>query len=364
MNKLNVAVLYGGVSSEHEISKASASAIIAQIPEDKYNVIPVYVTPEGKWLMYDGHIDAIKNIQWDKFGTPAVLSPDKTHGGLLRVVSGKVKVIPVDVVFPVFHGRNGEDGVMQGLFELSGIPYVGCGVLASAVAMDKTFCKLLASHAGLRQAEYIVLTQEDLADLDEAAKRVRYKIGYPCFVKPARGGSSLGVSKARNKKELLVAFEEGAQEDDTLVVEKAVLGRELECAVLGAGKGAEASAVGEIIAGAEFYDYDAKYNNAGSRTVVPAEIPEECADEIRNHALKIFKAIGGRGLARVDFFLQEDTVIFNEINTMPGFTAISMYPMLWRERGLELPALIDRLIAFGLEGKQGELNGQPADWHL
>ncbi|MDR1533374.1 MAG: D-alanine--D-alanine ligase [Clostridiales bacterium] len=362
MNKLNVAVVYGGVSPEHEVSKSSAASVVAHMREEKYNVMPVYVTREGKWLMYDGKIDNVSNIQWDKFGTPAVLSPDASHRGLLRLVGGKVKVVPVDVIFPLIHGRNGEDGTMQGLFEVSGVPYVGCGVLASAVAMDKTFGKLVAASLGLRQADYLVFSEYELADMDEAAKKSRYKIGYPCFVKPANSGSSVGISKACNKRELVAAFELAARYDNKVIVEKAVAGRELECAVLELSEGgAEASAVGEIIANADFYDFDAKYNSEDSQTIVPADIPKEYGDEVRGQAVKMFRAIGGRGLARVDFFLEQETnrVIFNEINTIPGFTAISLYPKLWRERGVRLQELIDRLILLGIihSERRKTLNG-------
>ena len=351
MIKKNVLVLFGGCSPEHEVSKVSAYTIIANIPEEKYNVYPVYITKEGKWLLYDGSIDNLRNVPWEKFGTSAMLSPDRVNRGLLRIVGDKVKYIPVDVVFPVLHGENGEDGTVQGLFELSGIPYVGCGVLSSAICMDKTFAKIAARDIGLRQAEYTVIHTWDQDNIAAAIKRVQTRIKYPCFVKPANAGSSIGISKAANKKALLEAIEKAALIDRKVIIEKAVAGRELECAVLGCQDSVQASVTGEILPAAEFYDYDAKYNNSESKTVVPADIPEETSEEIRRCSIEMFRAVDGRGLARVDFFLEEETnrVIFNEINTIPGFTSISMYPKLWQASGLPLPELIDRLIEIALQ---------------
>ncbi len=358
MNKINIAVLYGGCSSEHDISVISASTIISNISQEKYNVIPLHITKDGEWLLYDGMIDDIKNIQWTKFGTKTVISPDKKDGGLLRIVGEKVKTVHIDVVFPVLHGAYGEDGCVQGLLELSGIPYVGCGVLASAVCMDKSFTKIIADSLNVRQAGYLVFDKASLSNpsnpdgLNEAAKKIRYKIGYPCFIKPSSSGSSVGISKATNKTEVLEALEKAMLYSDKIVVEKAVVGREVECAILGSGgDDTEASAVGEIVTDCEFYDYFAKYDNKSkSKTIVPANIPDDISGEIKNIAIKIFKGVCGKGLSRVDFFIEEGTnkIIFNEINTMPGFTQISMYPMLWREAGIETPVLIDRLIELAL----------------
>jgi len=345
MNKKNVAVLYGGVSKEHEISKVSAANIIANIPEEKYNIIPVYITKEGRWLLYDGSIDNIKNIRWDKLGTQTLLSPDRVHGGLLRIVGEKVKIIPVDVVFPVLHGENGEDGSVQGLLELSGIPYVGCGVLACALFMDKSVTKTFVKQLGINQAAHLTFTLRD----EPAAiiKSARYKIGYPCFVKPARAGSSIGVNRAENKKELEKALECAFSFDRKIIIEKEVKGREFECAVVTLGcDEIKASGVGEIVAGAAFYDYEAKYVNPDSKTVIPADIPDEISDKIREYAVKIFNAADGFGLARVDFFWDEanGNIVFNELQPMPGFTPISMYQKLWEKEGLFLPELLDILI--------------------
>ncbi len=354
MNKITVAVLFGGRSPEHEVSKASAATIISNMSEELYHIIPVYITREGKWLMYDGSIDNIRNVQWEKYGTVAVISPDSEHKGLLRIVGDKVKRIPIDVAVPILHGANGEDGTIQGLFELAGIPYVGCGVLSSAVCMDKAISKTICEHLGIRQTPYLTYKQHELVDTTEVFKKIKSKLGYPCFVKPANAGSTIGISKATNKKELEAAIEAALLHDNKIIIEKAVVGRELECAVLGDGTDTtEASCVGEIISAGDFYDFDSKYNNKESKTIAPAEIPDEVSDEIRNMSIKIFKSLDCKGLSRVDFFWDEaaNKVIFNEINTFPGFTSISMYPMLWSEMGVAIGDLIDRLIKIALKAE-------------
>ena len=351
LNKLTVAVIFGGQSSEHEVSRVSASSIISNLDPEKYYVIPVGITKDGKWMIYNGPVDNIKNGEWEKFGTPAILSPDASQKGLLKTVGGKVKLIPIDLAFPVLHGKYGEDGTIQGLFELAQIPYVGNGVLASSVSMDKAFTKIIAKNARITQAKYVELRSEDLRRIKSAVSRIEKKLGYPCFVKPANAGSSVGITKAHNRDELISGLHLAAQHDSKIVVEEAIVGREIECAVLGNRDKAAASCVGEIFAAAEFYDYDAKYNNSDSKTVVPADISKEKSDEIRKTAVKVFKAVDGSGLARVDFFVEKDTerVIFNELNTLPGFTPISMYSMLWAACGKSMGELIDDLIDLALE---------------
>jgi len=352
MSKLNIAVIFGGFSSEHQVSISSAINVINNLSKEKYNIIPVYINQKGSWFLYEGNIDSIKTVAWEKFGTPCQISCDMQNKGILRITGDKIKRIPVDVAFPVLHGKFGEDGTIQGLLEMGGLKYVGCGVLASSVAMDKATTKIIASALGIKQAKYLVFRKEELADMQEALKKIRYKLGYPCFVKPSRAGSSVGITKAKNKKELEVAIELALEHDEKIIVEQAIVGRELECSVLGTG-GADtvASPVGEILAGAEFYDFDAKYNNTESQTVMNPDIGEDKAEEIRKAAVEIFKAIDGCGLSRVDFFIEEKTgnVIFNEINTIPGFTDISMYSMLIVEMGLSQSELMDRLIEVALE---------------
>ena len=351
MDKKVVAVLFGGQSSEHEVSKMSAATIMAALDTDKYFVLPVYITKEGRWFLYDGPRDNIKNLSWEKFATPAILSPDTSHRGILRLVGDKFKTMPVDVVFPVLHGKNGEDGTIQGLFELAGIPYVGCGVLASAAAMDKAFANQIARKLGIKQADWLEFSKAEIEEkLDDVCKKIRYKLGYPCFVKPANTGSSVGISMAKNKKELVAALHDAAEHDKKIVVEKRIAGRELECAVIG-NDAPRASGVGEIVLCAhEFYSYEAKYNCNTTKTLVSADISVEIKEKVQEISLQIYKALGCAGLSRVDFFLSsKGEVYFNEINTMPGFTNISMYPMLWSPEGIGTAELVDKLVEYALE---------------
>lgn len=354
MNKKTVAVLFGGQSSEHEVSRVSASTIISNMDSKKYYVIPIGITKSGKWLIYSGPVENIKNGEWEKYGTPAILSPDATQKGILKIVGNKVKVIPVDVVFPVLHGAMGEDGTVQGLLELAKLPYVGCGVLSSSVSMDKEYTKIIAKNAKINQAKYMSIDSKSLEKVKSTAVKIEKKIGYPCFIKPANAGSSVGITKAHDKDELIEGLKLAAKHDRKILIEENINGREIECAVLG-NDDISASIPGEVVAAAEFYDYEAKYNNAESKTLIPADISEEKQKEIQKNAIKVFKAVGGSGLARIDFFLENETnnVIFNELNTMPGFTAISMYPMLWENEGKSISQLIDELIslAFSKNGK-------------
>ncbi len=348
--KRTVAVIFGGKSPEHEISKISAKTIVSHMSEEQYDVIPVFITKDGEWLLYDGQIDNMLTGQWEKYAVKAVISPDTAHHGLLRIVGERVKCIHIDVAFSALHGEYGEDGAIQGLFALAGIPYVGCGILSSGLCMDKYYTKKIVEGIGIRQAKHYTVHRHQIEELDTVLQTIENEIGYPCFVKPSATGSSVGVSKALDRQQAEEAIKEAAQFGDKILVEKAIVGREVECGVLG-NQTIEASPVGEIIAADEFYSYDAKYNDRGSKTIVPAEIPYETSEDIRQKSIQIFQALGGSGLARVDFFLEHETgeVVFNEINTMPGFTGISMYPMLWQEAGLSLSELIDRLIQLAQE---------------
>ncbi len=350
MNKKTVVVLFGGQSSEHEVSRNSASMIISNMDSKKYFIIPVGITKTGNWLIYNGPVEHIKSGEWEKYGTPAILSPDATQKSLLKIVGKRVKEIPVDVVFPTLHGFWGEDGTIQGLLELSQIPYVGCGVLSSSICMDKIYTKIIAKEARIPQANYLWIYRKDLQHKKKGIlTKIEKKLGYPCFIKPSNTGSSVGITKAHDRAELEKGLLYAANYDRKIIIEEFIDGREIECAVLG-NENPIASGVGEVLAAAEFYDYDAKYNNAASQTVVPADLPEEITEKIRKTAIKIFKAVDGTGLARVDFFVDRNTnkVIFNELNTMPGFTPISMYPMLWVERGKEKSVLIDEMIELAL----------------
>lgn len=344
MNKKTVAVIFGGCSSEHEVSLRSAVTIIENINKDLYNTVLIGITKDGQWLKVDS-IDDIKSGKWLNSKHKAVISPDTKHRGILKLDGNKVELIPVDVVFPVLHGLNGEDGTIQGLFSLAKIPYVGCGVLASAVSMDKVYTKVIVDALDIRQANYVKVLQGDLTNMDEVVAAVEGKLAYPVFIKPSNAGSSQGVSKANNREQLIDGIQLAAKHDSKILVEETILGREIECAVLGSND-VRASGVGEIVAAADFYDYDAKYNNPQSRTVISPELPDGVEAKVREAAVKIFKAVDGFGLARVDFFVENGTneVVFNEINTLPGFTSISMYPMLWEAKGISKGQLVEKLI--------------------
>lgn len=351
MSKKVVAVIFGGISSEHEVSKVSAATIMRNMPQDKYRYIPVYITKKGEWKLYDGSVDNITSGNWESYAATCILSPSAEHKGLFRIVGDKIKSIPVDVIFPVLHGKGGEDGAIQGLFEMAGIPYVGCGILSSALSMDKEYTKIIAASAGVPQAKHLAVHREGL-DMGAVLDEIEEKLGYPCFIKPSRAGSSVGVSKAHNREEAEAGIHLAAENDKTIIIEEFISGREVETAVLG-NIDIEVSGVGEVLAAEEFYTYDAKYNNAESKTVIPADLPEEIREKIRAYAAKIYKALDCRGLSRVDFFVREGgEVIFNEINTLPGFTSISMYPMLFKERGIDTPELVDRLIETALSGEE------------
>ncbi len=347
MNKTTVAVLFGGQSSEHEVSCVSATTVINNINREYYNVIMIGITQNGKWIKTEDVQDIIDG-SWREGKVNMVLSPDMEHKGFLEIENNQVKIIKIDVVFPVLHGLYGEDGTIQGIFELAGIPYVGCGLAASALSMDKVFTKIIVnSLEGIRQAKYVSFRRSELKEMKKCIEKVEGSLPYPVFIKPSSAGSSKGVSKAHNAEELETGLLEAAKHDEKILIEETITGREIECAVYGAEE-PKASGVGEILAAnsAEFYDFDAKYNNAESKTDVNPILPEGKEEEIRTTAVEIFKAVDGFGLSRVDFFLEEKTneVVFNEINTMPGFTAISMYPMLWAKKGLDKKTLIDKLI--------------------
>lgn len=352
MGKKNIAVLFGGQSSEHEVSCISAVTIINAIDSSEYDIVKIGITKEGHWL-YVNSVEDITSGAWMESSTTAVISPDATRKEIICIGPEGTKSIPVDVVFPVLHGLCGEDGTVQGLLELAKIPYVGCGVIASALGMDKLYAKIVVDTLGISQASYVPVMKSELQAMDTVVAKVECKLAYPVFVKPSNAGSSRGISKAHNKEELKAALLEAANHDVKILVEETILGRELECAVLG-GEKTEASGVGEILAAAEFYDYNAKYNDADSKTVIGPELPEGKEDEIRRAAVSIFEALDGYGLSRVDFFLEKDTnrVIFNEINTLPGFTGISMYPMLWKAKGLDIHTLVARLIALAYERRK------------
>lgn len=348
--KRNIAVIFGGRSSEHEVSCMSAANIISWIDKSRWNIIPIGITKEGKWLNTE-KLDDIRSGNWVNSGVTAELSPDATRKSVIMTdPDGTVTDVPVDVIFPALHGKLGEDGTIQGLFEMADIPYVGCGVLSSAVCMDKFYTKLIvediAAEANIRQASFVGIREYEARDMNALVAKVESKLSYPVFVKPSRGGSSCGVTKALDSFQLIKGIEKALEIDSKVLVEEFVRGHEVECAVFGGGlEKPVASGVGEILAAAEFYDYDAKYNDPDSVTVTDPELPGNATETIRRAAVRIFNALDCYGLARVDFFVKEDgEVIFNEINTLPGFTAISMYPKLWEARGIAPTELVEKLI--------------------
>lgn len=353
MDKKMAAVIFGGQSSEHIVSCMSAANVIDHINRDKYDLILIGITEEGRWL-YTESADQIRDESWREGKVSAVLSPDASKQCVYLMDGEQVREVKIDLAFPVLHGLYGEDGTIQGLFELARIPYVGCGVLASAVSMDKLYTKIVVDRLGIRQAAYEPVYREELGSMEVVVRRIENRFPYPVFIKPSNAGSSRGVSKAENREQLETGLKEAACHDRKILVEETIIGHEVECAVFGGGREeVRASGVGEILAAAEFYDFEAKYFNEESRTVTDPELPGDAAREVSQAAAAIFQAVDGYGLARVDFFVTEDgQVVFNEINTLPGFTAISMYPMLWEARGISKFQLVDDLMEHGLKRYQ------------
>ena len=348
MAKQKLAIILGGVSTEHDVSVVSGTSVIQNLEKDRYDIYPIYISQEGKWYRYTKPVEQIQVV------------PIGTKLEELEAIDNVMEYLQtMDIAFPVLHGLGGEDGSIQGLFTLLHLPYVGCGILASSVGMDKVYTKAILEKAKIRQTKHVYIqvkedgydwVEEDLSRKKESLETILTKIeetiSYPMFIKPSNSGSSVGVKKASNKEELRKAIEFAAQFDQKVLVEQGIIGREIECAVLGT-KDVIASHVGEILSAEEFYSFDAKYTNAESKTIIPAKIAPAIQEEIQELAKKAFQAIDGSGLARVDFFVEDKTnmVYLNEINTMPGFTTISMYPKLMEEMGISYPDLLNRLIA-------------------
>lgn len=354
MKKITLAVLFGGSSTEYEISLQSAHAVLTHLDRDRYEPVLLGITRDGRWLLYQGPVDALLDDTWHtdaRHTVPAVISPDRGVHGLLLIAPAGPSTRYLDAAFPVLHGKNGEDGTVQGLLELAGIPYVGCGVLASAVCMDKAVANAMFDASGIPHTKWLSATRWEIeSDPDGVCDGAIAKLGWPIFVKPANAGSSVGITKAHDRDELKAAIRLALANDRKVVFEAFVDGHEVECAVIGSDP-AVSTRPGEILAGAEFYTYDDKYKNGVSQVVIPAKLPEEKLDEVKTYAAMAYTALGCEGLARCDFFVEKDTgrVLINEINTFPGFTPISMYPKLMEHEGIPVPALIDRLIALALE---------------
>ncbi|MCT4618962.1 MAG: D-alanine--D-alanine ligase [Marinisporobacter sp.] len=353
IKKINVAIVFGSKSGEHEISLMSATSVMNAIDQEKYNVLPVGISKDGHWMLYNGPIKKIETGEWEAIAKKETKENPNDKVSVIPL-SREVKRLSdvVDVVFPVLHGPFGEDGTIQGLLEMIDVPYVGAGVLASAVGMDKIYTKKVFEHEELPVGKYMVIMRKDFREnQQEIIDIIERDFEYPVFLKPANLGSSVGITKAHNREELVKGIEKAGEHDRKILLEAFINGREIECGVLG-NDDPKASIVGEILPSHEFYDYDAKYFDDGkSKMVIPADIAKEKAEEIRAMAVKAYKAIDCSGLARVDFFLEKDTmkIYINEVNTMPGFTKYSMYPLLWEKTGLSYGKLIDRLITLAIE---------------
>ena len=359
MKRLRVGVLFGGRSTEHEVSILSAQSIIAAMDPQRFEAVPLYIDKEGRWLTGDSLKRLVSNAAARNY---VYLPPDPTQHSLVPAQDGKPPsplagegrgggLLPLDVVFPVFHGLNGEDGTIQGVLELANLPYVGAGVLGSALGLDKIYMKRAFAAAGLPVVDYLPVTRRQYErDPDAFIARVEERLGYPCFTKFANSGSSVGTTKAHNRAELVEGLRLASTFDRKLLVERAVDARELEISVLGNDE-PEASVVGEVVPAHEFYDYEAKYLDEGSRLLIPAPVDDAVAQEARSMAVRAFQAVDAAGMARVDFFLERTSgrLLLNELNTIPGFTRISMYPKLWEASGLLYPKLIERLVELAIE---------------
>ena len=358
--KLNLGLLFGGRSCEHEVSVVSAQSVLKAIDHDKYNVYLIGIDKQGRWhlgsqmqqLVSDKEVDTLPDFKRSDSESIEVSLELCHHGNLSQSAENSMEVPALDVIFPVLHGTFGEDGTIQGVFEMAGIPYVGCGVAASAIAMDKALAKQVFSAANIPQAPCLIITRHAFErETTLSINQIESELGFPVFVKPANMGSSVGVSKAKDQEELIRGIKTALQFDNKIVVERSMENcHEVECSVLG-NQDPIASKVGEIIPGAEFYDYQTKYIDDKSQTVIPATISAAAAKEVQALSIKAFKAIDGAGLSRVDFFVHRETqaVYLNEINTLPGFTPISMYPKMWAASGIPYAELIDRLVNLALE---------------
>lgn len=348
--RLRVGVLFGGRSGEHEVSLASAASVIRALDPEKYDVVPIGISKDGRWLVGTSVQKMLPDVL--KSGERVVLPPDPSAAALvpLQQSSGQPSV-GVDVVFPVLHGTFGEDGTVQGLLELAGLPYVGAGVLGSAAGMDKDLQKRLFEQAGLPIVPFLAIRRSEWEkDRESVIQRIKKKLRFPIFVKPATLGSSVGMTRVSSAPEIGSAMDLAAEFALKIVVERGVVGREIEVSVLG-NDDVRASIPGEIVPHREFYDYTAKYLEEGTRLVIPAALTKKQVKQFQEYAVRAFRAIEGTGMARCDFFLEKRTgkIFVNELNTIPGFTSISMYPKLWEASGLPYPQLIDRLIELALE---------------
>ncbi|MGL5314503.1 MAG: D-alanine--D-serine ligase VanG [Peptostreptococcaceae bacterium] len=348
MNKNNVLIIFGGKSNEYEVSLKSASAVIDNIDKNKYNITTIGITKEGKWLKYNGSTDRIRNNTWyeEDICKEAFISPCTSHKAVFEIENNKVKLTPIDIVFPIIHGKYGEDGTLQGLLELSGIPFVGCNTLSSAICMDKSIAHNVVAQAGIKVTKSLIIYEKD----EDVIQKIRSKnIIFPVYVKPSKSGSSIGITRITSIDELCCALEEAFRHDDKIVIEEEIEGFEVGCAVLGT-KEILVSGVDEIELFDEFFDFEEKYNSVASKIHPIARIKDTKAEEIRRTAKKIYNALSCKGMARVDMFIDKNgEIYFNEVNTIPGFTSSSRYPKMMELMGLNYTILIDKLIDVAIE---------------
>ena len=349
-----VLIVFGGVSSEHDVSLCSARSVADTIRKDCFEVLTLGITKDGRWLLYTGKTENIENGSWINDSEnifPAVVSPDRTVHGITVFEKDGARNIYIDVIFPVLHGKNGEDGTIQGYFKIAGIPFVGCDTLSSAMCMDKAITNTMADHFGIPQAKWCGTTKgEYKTNADKFIKECT-DIGFPLFIKPANAGSSIGISKVSTKEELLEAVEEAFKHDSKIIAEEGIDGIEVECAVIGSNENPHAPMVGEVVPCNDFYDYDAKYLANESELHIPARIDEETFKAVQKNAARIFTLLGCSGLSRVDFFVRhsDKKVMFNEINTIPGFTSISMYAKMLAAAGMDIEDVLEELLTLALE---------------
>ncbi|MGD6818549.1 D-alanine--D-alanine ligase [Metabacillus sp. 84] len=350
--KIKLGLVYGGKSAEHQVSLQTALAVIKALDLKQFDIHPIYITEKGEWIRGAQLYEPASSVSALKLGDSEgkAIMPSALNAELFPSASADQEEKPFDVIFPLLHGPNGEDGTIQGMLELMNLPYVGNGVLASAAGMDKVVMKNLFAQAGLAQADYVWLIRSEWKkDPETVYAKVENNLGYPCFVKPANLGSSVGISKCKNREELEAAFEEAFSYDRKIIIEEGIIGREIEVGVIGNDE-PQCSVTGEIAPKKEFYDYKAKYVDGDTDMMIPAKVTDSEYEMIEKMAVAAFKAIDGSGLVRADFFLTEDgRALINEVNTMPGFTPFSMFPLLWKHTGLEYPQLIEKLVSLAIE---------------
>ena len=354
MAKIKAAVIFGGTSKEYKLSLASAAEVIRNIPEDKYEVICIGITRKGRWLFYPGDVDAIASGEWELNPdcTSAIISPDPLHRGIITIENGETYVKKIDVVFPVLIGRKSGDGSLQGLLNMSGIPYVGCGLLASASCMDKSHTHMVLDDYGIKTAKWKLITQREINSIDERCTEIAAEMGFPLIVKPANSGSSVGSSIAEDADSLAAAVKLAFLNDNKVIVEKYVSGRKLEAAVFGYDN-PFSSYIGEILSVDKVYDPTEVNKSSGDDLVIPADLPMELMNDIRAVAVKAFKALGCKGMARIDFFLTDDgELLLNKVGTTPGLRKNSVYPKLMEHLGMSRPYLMDKLMEQAIENAE------------